>query len=54
MSKNTQSVKKPEFTSKWIALEDEKIIAEGLDLAEVYTNAMIKAKSKPQFKRISV
>ncbi len=53
MSKNTHSIIKPEFTNKWVALEDEKVIAEGIDLAEVYTNAMFQAKSKPQFKKIT-
>ena len=48
----SESVKKSKFSSKWVALENEQIIAEGVDLAEVYTNAMIIAKSKPQLKRI--
>lgn len=52
MIKSKQDVKKHVFSSKWIALEDEKIIAEGIDLAEVYANALSQAKSKPRFKRI--
>ena len=53
MSKATNSIKNHALGGKWIALEDEQIIAEGMDLAEVYTNAMMQAKSKPQFKRIT-
>ena len=46
--------KKLGISEKWIALENKKIIAEGIDLAEVYVNAMIVAKSKPQFKRVPI
>ena len=52
MNRSKEHIKKPTFSTKWIALEGEKIIAEGIDLAEVYVNAQCKAKSKPQFKRV--
>ena len=42
------------ISDKWVALENKKIIAEGMDLAKVYVNAMIVAKSQPQFKKIPV
>ncbi len=54
MGKSAQPTTKSRFPSKWIALEDEKIIAEGIDLAEVYAKAKYLAKSKPQFRRIPV
>ena len=54
MSKTVQSTRNHKFTSKWIALEGEKVIAEGIDLSEVYVNAMMQTKSKPQFKRVSL
>lgn len=54
MSKPIPSTKSSQFTSKWIAVENGKIIAEGVDVLEVYTNAIILAKSKPQFKRIPI
>ncbi len=51
--RSTQSVKKFKPASQWIALEGDRIIAKGVDLAEVYVNAMTRAKSRPQFKRIA-
>ena len=50
----SKTVRKSGIFDKWIALENEKIIAEGIDLAEVYVNAMLVAKSKPQFKRVPI
>lgn len=54
MAESTSYAEKSTSTDKWIALEDGKVIAEGIDLSEVYVNAMIVARSKPQFKRIHV
>ncbi len=52
MTKSAKSAKEVAFSNKWIAFDNKKIIAEGIDLAEVYVNAMTLAKSKPRFKRI--
>lgn len=52
MAKNQKSIGASIFGTKWIALEKDKVIAEGVDISEVYVKAMYIAKSKPQFKRV--
>jgi len=42
-----------EYRGKWIAILDNKIIAEGIELKEVYEEATKKSKVRtPLFKRI--
>ena len=41
------------YSGKWIAILDNKIIAEGKDLRQVYKDAMEKSKSRtPLFEQI--
>jgi len=42
-----------QYRGKWIAILDDKIIAEGTDITKVYAEAMEKSKIRtPLFKRI--
>lgn len=42
-----------QYRGKWIAILDDKIIAEGAELKDVYAEAMKKSKTRtPLFKRI--
>ena len=50
--KTHPNVKIPGFTTKWVAYDGDQIVAEGMDMAEVYVNAAILSKSKPILKRI--
>jgi hypothetical protein len=44
---------KDEYRGKWIAILDNKIIAEGKDLQQVYKEAMEKSKVRtPLFKQV--
>ncbi|MGI0086912.1 MAG: DUF5678 domain-containing protein [Nitrosotalea sp.] len=49
----TSMENRKEYTGKWIAILDHKIIAEGKDLRQVYNEAMEKSKSRtPLFEQI--